>query len=74
MIPTVKTWQVKFWTGQNTPFKGRIITMRVRTINKMFARMEANERAGYPATFSNKITVGRVSDTSWVGPDRIVIK
>ncbi len=79
MIPKVKTWQVKFWTEFDSKWQGRILTARVQTINKRFARMEANESLGYPAFNSTKITVGLINENiprgprgifkkSWVGP------
>ena len=79
MIPKVKTWQVKFWTMQDSRWYGRVLTARVETINKRFARMYANEMLGYPAIHSHKITVGLINPNikrgprgiykkSWLGP------
>ncbi len=78
MIPKVKTWQVKYWTMQDSRWYGRVLTSRVQTINKRFAKMMANEALGYPAIHSHKITVGVISDKprgprgiyrkSWLGP------
>ena len=66
MIPKVKTWQVKFWTTQDSRWRGRVLKARVQTINKRFAKMMANEILGYPAIFSNKVTVGLINrDNSW---------
>ena len=78
MIPKVKTWQVKFWTTLDSGRK-EIITVRVQTITKRFARMIANEQLGYPAINSTKITVGLINENiprgprgiykkSWLGP------
>lgn len=79
MIPKVKTWQVTYWTAQNSPWRGRVLKARVQTINKRFAQWEANERLGYPALFSSKVTVGLITEgprgprgltrKSWLGPN-----
>jgi len=68
MIPKVKTWQVKFWTTQDSPWRGRVLKARVQTINKRFAKWMANESLGYPATFSSKVTVGLIKGHTWLGP------
>jgi len=68
MIPKVKTWQVKFWTEQDTRWHGRVLVARVETINKRFARWMANEQLGYPAIFSSKVTVGVIKNSGWLGP------
>ena len=68
MIPKVKTWQVKYWTMQDSRWYGRVLTARVQTINKRFAKMMANEALGYPAIFSSKVTVGLIKGHTWLGP------
>ncbi len=68
MIPKVKTWQVKYWTMQDSRWYGRVLTARVETINKRFAKMYANEMLGYPAIHSHKVTVGLIKGHSWIGP------
>lgn len=81
MIPQVKTWQVTYWTTQDSRWHGRVLRARVQTINKRFAQWEANERLGYPAIFSSKVTVGLINPNikrgprgiyrkSWLGPTR----
>jgi hypothetical protein len=74
MIPSVKTWQVKFWTMQDSRWYGRVLTARVQTINKRFARMMANEVLGYPAIQSTKITVGLINPNTKHGPRGIYRK
>jgi len=68
MIPKVKTWQVKYWTMQDSRWYGRVLTARVETINKRFAKMYANEALGYPAIHSHKVTVGLIKGHTWLGP------
>ncbi len=68
MIPKVKTWQVKFWTEQNSQWRGRVLKARVETINKRFAMQMANEALGFPAIFSDRVTVGLIKGHSWIGP------
>jgi hypothetical protein len=55
MIPKVKTWKVSFKLVDGT-----VLTTTVRTINKRFARMSANEALGYPLWNAEKVTVGLV--------------
>jgi hypothetical protein len=69
MIPSVKTWQVTYWTTQDSPWHGRVLRARVQTINKRFAQWEANERLGYPAMSSHKVTVGLIKGHTWLGPN-----
>jgi len=79
MIPRVKTWQVKYWTTQDSRWHGRVLTARVETINKRFAKWLANEALGYPAIFSDRVSVGLINPNiprgprgiykkSWLGP------
>lgn len=68
MIPKVKTWQVKYWTMQDSRWYGRVLKARVQTINKRFALQMANEALGYPAIHSHKVTVGLIQGHSWLGP------
>ncbi len=71
MIPKVKTWQVKFWTTQDSRWRGRVLKARVQTINKRFAKMMANEILGYPAIFSDRVTVGLINKSnSWYNVPR----
>ena len=52
MIPQVRKWRVKYWS------KGKVThSAIVDTINKRFAKWIANEKLGYPAFKSDKITV-----------------
>lgn len=55
MIPKVKTWKVTF-----TLDDGTVLFTTVQTVNKMIAKMLANEELGYPSIHSKKITVGLV--------------
>jgi hypothetical protein len=52
MIPKVKSWKVTF-----TLLDGTVLTTTVRTINKRFAKMSANEALGYPSIHSQKVAV-----------------
>ncbi len=55
MIPQVRKWRVKFYDG-----KTLLVDATVETINKRFARWLANERNGYPALRSDRVTVSVV--------------
>lgn len=55
MIPKVKSWKVTFKMKD-----GRVLTTTVRTINKRFARMSANEALGFPLWYAEKVTVGLI--------------
>jgi len=68
MIPKVKTFQVKYWTRQDSRWYGRVLVARIQTINKSFAKYYANEALGYPAIHSTKITVGVIKNSRWHGP------
>jgi hypothetical protein len=52
MIPQVRTWRVRFYDGSTI-----IADILIDTINKRFARWLANERNGYPASRSTRVTV-----------------
>jgi len=55
MIPKVKSWKVTF-----TLKDGKVLTTNVRTINKRFAKMSANESLGFPLWYAKKVTVSVV--------------
>ena len=56
MIPKVRTWRVRFYDGATV-----VEDVTVDTINKRFARWLANEKNGWPATKSTRVTVSLVS-------------
>jgi hypothetical protein len=55
MNPFVKTWKVSFIYAS-----GNVLTTTVRTINKRFAKLSANEAFGNPIERPEKITVSVV--------------
>jgi hypothetical protein len=55
-IPPVRTWRVRFYDGAAV-----IADVTIDTINKRFARWLANERNGYPAVRSTRVSVSLVS-------------
>ena len=54
-IPQVRDWHVKFYDGSTL-----ICSANVQTVNKRFARWLANERNGYPAVRSTRVTVSLI--------------
>lgn len=54
-IPAVRKWRVRFYDGSTV-----IAECVVDTINKRFARWLANERCGYPALRSTRVSVSLV--------------
>jgi hypothetical protein len=56
-IPPVRAWRVRFYDGATI-----LADVVVDTINKRFARWLANERAGYPAPRSTRISVSLVKE------------
>ncbi len=55
MNPFVKTWKVSFKLVDGT-----VLATNVRTINKRFAKLSANEALGYPALKAEKVSVSVV--------------
>lgn len=54
MIPKINNWKVTFYKHDGTVVSTVVLCV------KRFARMLANEKLGYPAYESSRITVGLV--------------